>query len=112
IGAGIITGVSKEVWEYSVSGFPVVERWLGSRTAKGIGRSSTPRYATPLDCIRPTQWEDQWNDELLDLLTVLTYSIEMYPTQAELLTEILQDDLIPTQSFPEPTQAERKVPRT
>ena len=112
VGDGSVTGVQPEVWEFSVSGFPVVQRWLGSRTAKGIGRSSNPRYATPLDKIRPTQWEDEWNDELLDLLRVLTHSVQLQPVQYELLSRVIAAPLIDATELPEPTATERLVPKS
>lgn len=113
IGDGVITGVPEDVWEFEVSGFPVVQRWLGSRTANGIGRSAiSSRYATPLDHLRPTQWEDPWNDELLDLLTVLSLTIETFPLQATLLEEVTEGELIPSSSFPSPTDSEQAPPRT
>ena len=112
VGDGTVTGVQPGVWEFSVSGFPVVQRWLGSRTAKGIGRSSDPRYATPLDKIRPANWEDEWNDELLDLLRVLTHTVELQPTQQDLLARILAAPLIDATELPEPTATERQVPKS
>lgn len=112
VGDGTIAGVRPEVWEFSVAGFPVVQRWLQSRTAKGVGRSSSPTYATPLDLIRPTVWEDDWNDELLELISVLTLTIDGYTDQANLLNSICASELIPASDLPMPSAAERKVPRT
>lgn len=112
VGDGTIAGVRPDVWELSVSGFPVVQRWVYSRTAKGVGRSSDPRFATPLDRIRPTTWEDDWNDELLDLLRMVTHSVDAYPAQAELLARVLDGDLIAAEDLPLPTDAERAVPST
>lgn len=112
VGDGQVTGVIPEVWEFSVSGYPVVERWLGFRTAKGIGRSSSPKYATPLDRIRPTEWEDEWNDELLDLLRVLTHTVRIRPEQSELLARVLSGELIPASELPTPSPEERAVPKT
>lgn len=111
IGDGSITGVRKEVWEFSVSGFPVVERWIGSRTRKGVGRASNPKLATPLDLIRPHEWEDDWNDELLDLLRMLTHSLDMYPLQEVLLGKILADDQISAKDLPSPSASERTAPQ-
>lgn len=112
VGDGAVSGVRAEVWEFSVSGFPVVQRWLHSRTADGVGRSSDPRYARPLDKIRPTEWEDDWNDELLDLLRMLTLTLDEYPSQKELHERILASELIHADDLPVPAAAERKVPPT
>lgn len=111
IGDGIITGVLPEVWSFEVSGLKVVEKWLGARTRKGVGRAAG-KSATPLDQIRPTEWEDEWNDELLDLLRVLTKTIQLGEKQAHLLEEIVQSDLIPADELPIPSDDERKVPAT
>lgn len=111
IGDGVVTGVAPEVREFSVSGLNVLDKWLGARTAKGIGRAAG-KAASPLDRIRPQQWADEWNDELLDLLRVLTATIELRDEQAQLLTEILAGELIPEVDLPSPSDAERKVPAT
>ncbi len=112
IGDGTITGVLPEVWDYSVSGLRVVERWIGSRTAKGVGRASQPKTATPLDKIRPKTWEDDWNDELLELLRVLTHTLTDQPSQQNLLERIMTGELIPADALPQPTTPERTVPKT
>lgn len=111
VGSGQIGGVEPEVYDYTTSGFPVVQRWLGSRTAKGIGRAASQAYATPLDLIRPRHWEDEWNDELLDLLTVLTHTVRMQPEQLGLLESVLAADLIPADDLPIPNAAARRPPR-
>src|SRR5699024_7171065 len=74
IGDGIVSGVLPEAWSFEVSGMNILDKWLGSRTRKGIGRAAS-KSATPLDRIRPEEWEDEWNDELLDLLRVLTKTL-------------------------------------
>lgn len=112
VGDGALAGVRQDVWEMSVSGLPVVQRWVYSRTAKGVGRSSDPRFATPLDGIRPTMWEDEWNDELLDLIRMVTHTVDGYPAQADLLARVLVGDLIAAKDLPVPTDGERKAPST
>lgn len=112
VGDGTIAGVRPDVWEFSVAGFPVLQRWLQSRTVKGVGRSSNPAYATPLDYIRPTSWEDDWNDELLELISVLSVTIDGYTAQAKLLNRICASELISASDLPMPSAAERKAPRT
>lgn len=49
-----------EVWEFSVSGFKVLQSWLAYRMQKGAGKKSSP-----LDKIRPAAW--RFDEELLDL---------------------------------------------
>ncbi|MEV7607262.1 type ISP restriction/modification enzyme [Paenarthrobacter sp. NPDC089322] len=111
IGDGRISGIRREVWEFSVSGFPVVERWIGSRTRKGVGRASNPKLATPLDLIRPQEWEDSWNDEILDLLRMLTHTLDLYPMQSDLLAKIIADELIAVEDLPSPSPSERAAPK-
>lgn len=111
VGDGKIAGVREDVWQFAVSGYPVVRRWFGQRTAKGVGRAAGSR-ATTLDLIRPTKWEDEWNDEALDLLRVLTLTVEAYPRMEELLDRILENELVAADRFPEPTTVERTVPKT
>src|SRR5699024_12294104 len=79
-GNGIVSCELREVWSFEVSGMNILDKWLGSRTRKGIGRAAS-KSATPLDRIRPEEWEDEWNDELLDLLRVLTKTLELAPVQ-------------------------------
>lgn len=111
IADGVISGVLPEVWAFEVSGMKVLNKWLGARTRKGIGRAAG-KSATPLDRIRPAAWEDEWNDELLDLLRMLTRTVALGPQQMQLLEEIVLGELITTSQLPSPTDAERKVPKT
>lgn len=109
IGTGTITGVREEVWSFTVSGWPVVQRWIAYRTKKGYGRAATRPGL--LDRIRPKRWEDDWNAELLELLTVLTLTVERFEEQASLLDEICQGPLIGVDKLPEPAAYEREEPR-
>gem|GEM_PF-78024 len=108
IGAGEISGVRPEVWDFSITGWKVVQKWLAFRTAKGTGRSATS--AKPLDLIRPSEWLDEWNIELLELLTVLTRTVALYGTAADLLDRILQGPMITADQLPVPSGIERKEP--
>lgn len=110
IGDGSISGVRPEVWAYSVSGMAVVPKWLGYRTARGAGRAATS--SSQLDRIRPTEWEDEWNDELLDLLRVLTLTVERQDNLSDLLARICDGPLVPASALPTPSAAERAPPAT
>lgn len=111
VGDGILTGVTREVWDYAVSGFLVTKQWFGQRTAKGIGRAASGR-ATPLDRIRPTVWEPDWTTEALELITVLRRTIDSEPAQADLLSRILDGPLIEASDLPTPTKDEQTTPKT
>lgn len=110
VGDGRVEGVSPEVWAYEVGGMPIVKKWLGYRTAKGAGRAASSE--NPLEQIRPTAWLDEWNDELLDLLSVLALTIERQPAQATLLDRICDGPLIAASELPKPKDVERKPPKT
>lgn len=109
VGAGVVTGVREDVWNYSVSGMPIVKKWLGYRTAKGAGRAASSK--NPLDHIRAATWPDEWNDELLDLLRVLTRTLDLQPAQADLLDRICTGALIAADVIPRPTALQRKPPK-
>lgn len=108
IGDGIISGVRPEVWGYQVSGMAVLRKWLGYRTGRGTGRAASS--SSGLDRIRPTHWADEWNDELLDLIRVLTLTLDRQVQLADLLDRIGAAVMIPATMLPKPTAAERKVP--
>lgn len=110
VGDGIVTGVSAQVREFSVSGMNILDRWLGSRTQKGVGKAAGAG-AKPLDKIRPETWEDSWNDELLDLIRVLTSSLDLAPKQQALLEEVLEGKTFKAGELPQPTAADRSVPK-
>jgi hypothetical protein len=109
VGDGQISGVRPDVWSFSVSGMPVVKKWLGYRTRKGAGRAASSPNA--LDQIRPTEWAEEWNQELIDLLTVLTLTMDMQSSLADLLDRICAGPLISATELPVPTKSERSVPK-
>jgi predicted helicase len=110
IGDGRIGGVRPDVWHYEVSGMPVLRKWLGYRTAKGTGRATSSKSA--LDHIRPSAWADEWNDELLDLIRVLTLTLDRQEALADLLDRVCDGPLIPAGEFPRPGEVERQPPTT
>ena len=101
VGTGTFGPVSPEVWDFEVSGLKVVNSWLGYRMKARKGRKSSP-----LDAIRPTRWTQ--TDELLRLLAILEHTIEVTPTAAALLDEILANPIIPATDLPTPTPDQRK----
>lgn len=100
VGKGEFAPVRPEVWEFSVSGLPVVKSWLDYRMKRRAGRKSSP-----LDAIRPDSW--QFDDELLDLLWVLEHTVDLFPELARLLDDILRSPLFAASDFPKPAKAER-----
>ncbi len=101
VGTGTFAPVATEVWEFEVSGLKVLRSWLGYRMRARKGKKSSP-----LDEIRPTQWTQ--SEELLRLLAILDHTIQVTPTAAKLLDDILASPLIPANTLPTPTPAQRK----
>ena len=101
VGTGTFGPVNPEVWNFAVSGLKVVDSWLGYRMKTRKGRKSSD-----LDDIRPIRWTQ--TDELLRLLAILEHTIEVTPTAAALLDEILAKPLIPATGLPKPTPDQRK----
>ena len=101
VGTGTFAPVTPEVWNFEVSGLKVVNSWLGYRMKTRKGRKSSP-----LDQIRPTRWTQ--TNELLNLLTILDHTVQITPTAAALLNDILASPLIPAADLPDPTPDQRK----
>ncbi|MGB3752300.1 MAG: type ISP restriction/modification enzyme [Parerythrobacter sp.] len=110
VGDGRVGGVRSEVWNFSVSGMQVVPKWLGYRTRKGTGKAVSSDSA--LDHIRPTEWADEWNDEFLDLLRILTLTVNRQAMLSELLGTICDGELISAADLPDPAPEQRKPPAT
>ena len=87
-----------------MSGLKVLQSWLGYRMTKRKGKKSSP-----LDDIRPTKWT--FTDELLLLLHTLEYTVQVTPTAAALLEEVVAGPTFLASELPTPTDAERKAPK-
>ena len=97
--------VSKEVWEYEVSGLRVVRSWLGYRMKDPVGKSSSP-----LGEIRPERWTGEVTMELLELLWVLEATVDKEPELAAFLQSVVKNPTFEAAELPQPTDAERKPP--
>ena len=95
--------VTREAWEYSVSGYQVVKSWLGRRKLIRSGRKSSS-----LDDIRPERWE--FTEDLLDLLWVIEATLNLQPQGADLLDEVCAFELFRSDELPIPSNEERKPP--
>ncbi|WP_326821605.1 type ISP restriction/modification enzyme [Streptosporangium sp. NBC_01756] len=89
VGAGQISPVRPEVWAYEVSGMKVIKKWFGYRKKNPAGRKSSP-----LDYVNTEKWTAEFTTELLELLHVLTFCVELEPDQADLLDRICDGPLI------------------
>ncbi len=106
VAAGRFVPVSPEVWEFSVSGLHVADRWLAYRMRDGAGRKSSP-----LDDIRPQRWTAQFTRELLELLWVLEATVERQPALQQLLADVIASPTFPADELPQPSVQERQAPR-
>ena len=104
VGTGAFVPVSKEAWDFEVSGLRILHSWLSYRKKNRKGRKSSP-----LDDIRPTRWTQ--TDELLLVLSIIEHTIEVTPKAAALLDQIVKGPLVPAADLPTPTPANRKPPR-
>ena len=105
VGEGVFGPVSEAVWNYSVSGWRVVEPWLQHRMKSGAGRSSSP-----LDEIRPEQWTGDMTQELLEMLWVLEATVDMRPELKIVFDAVLTGPTFRASELPQPTAAERQPP--
>ncbi len=105
VGKGEFRPVSREVYEFEVSGLKVVQSWLKYRMKEGAGRKSSP-----LDDIRPERWTSQFTTELLELLWVLEATLAMYPEQAELLEAVVNGPCFEAEDLPDVPEQMRKPP--
>lgn len=89
IGQGYIEGVEPRVWAYEISGKHVLRQWFSYRKANRerpiIG---TRRPPSPLSDIQPDHWLAEYTTELVNVLNVLTWLVDLEPSQAELLEKI------------------------
>ncbi|MDD9908867.1 MAG: N-6 DNA methylase [Ahrensia sp.] len=95
IGDGYVGNVTKAMWDYDVSGMPVIKHWFSyrkrDRSRPIIGDRRPP---SPLSDIQPDHWPAEYTTDLIDMLNVLGLLIELEPEQAELLDRIMDGPLI------------------
>ena len=106
VGAGLIAPIDPAVWAFEVSGFRVVDSWLGYRMKHRKGKRTSP-----LDDIHPESWTAEFTEELLGLLWVLERTIAMQPHLAELLAKVCAGPTFPASDLPAVPDAMRKPPR-
>lgn len=104
VGDGKFAPVSMEVWQFEVSGFKVVQSWLGYRMKQRKGKKSSP-----LDEVSPSTWKPEFSEEFLKLLWILEHTIVGYPKQKQFLDDILSGDLYSADELP-PVPDETRTP--
>lgn len=89
LGDGEFGPVRPEVWNFTVGGKRVIKSWTNYRKADPGGKKTSP-----LDDMHVQVWDPDWTTEFIELLTVLTRLIEHEPTQADLLTRVMNGRLL------------------
>jgi predicted helicase len=89
LGDLVIGGVPENVWNYQVSGMPVVKKWVGYRKAK-----PSTKWSSPLNEIITEIWPKAWTEELLDLLHVITQLRSLESEHVSLLDKVLSGPLL------------------
>jgi hypothetical protein len=105
VGEGRLAPVSRAAYEFSVSGYEVVQSWLAFRMKQRSGRKSSP-----LDDIRPTVWTADLSQELRQLLWVVEATLAMQPGLNQLLIAILAGQTVAADQLSQPTSNERCAP--
>ena len=81
VGDGRFGPITRETWNYSVSGLHVLPAWLRRRLPR-TGKS-------PLDAIGPCAWNSVLTRELLELVWVLEHTHAIEPLLDAVLDEIV-----------------------
>lgn len=89
IGTGFVENVPPAVWRYEVSGKQVLLQWFSYRKQNRerplIGDRRPP---SPLGNIQPDHWLAEYTTELINVLNVLGWLVELEPSQAALLEQL------------------------
>ena len=89
IGTGFVENVPPAVWRYEVSGKQVLVQWFSYRKRDRerpiIGDRRQP---SPLGHIQPDHWLAEYTSELLNVLNVLGWLVELETAQARLLEKV------------------------
>ena len=119
VGQGYVENVEPAVWLYEVSGKQVLQQWFSYRKANRerpiIGDRRTP---SPLGEIQPDGWLAEYTTELINVLNVLAWLVDLEPAQAALLEKVCAgptislEELIAAGAVQTPAQPKREVPRS
>lgn len=95
VGTGAVENVTPAMWNYEVSGVQVLKHWFSYRKRNRqrplIGNRRPP---SPLGDIQLEHWLPEYTTELLNVLNVLGWLVELEPDQAALLDRICDGPLI------------------
>lgn len=103
IADGLLTGVTADVWDFSVSGMAVVAKWLEKRMVAPAGRARSS--TSPLDHMRPNAWVSEWSTELVEIVAAINETLALQPAGIALLDQIVAGPLLSVADLPEPPAA-------
>ena len=117
VGRGYVENVEPKVWLYEVSGKQVLLQWFSYRKLNRerpiIGDRRKP---SSLGAIQPDGWLAEYTTELINVLNVLAWLVDLEPAQAALLEKVCAGPTIPAeelraaQALEVPAQPKRGVP--
>jgi hypothetical protein len=98
VGAGYVENVEPAVWNYEVSGKQVLLQWFSYRKAnRDRPIMGDRRPPSPLGNIQPDYWLAEYTSDLIDVLNVLGWLVDLEPLQAALLDKICSGLIIAVQ---------------
>src|SRR6266478_6499172 len=100
VGQGYVENVEPGMWLYEVSGKQVLVQWFSYRGANRerpiIGDRRPP---SPLGDIQPDHWLAEYTTELINVLNVLGWLVELEPVQAKLLEKVCSGPTISSEEL-------------
>lgn len=87
---GKVASVSAEVWNYRVGGMRVVDKWISYRLKRPRCRPSS----SLLDTINAPSWSQYFNDDLLELLSIIDRLAHLEAEQNALLEGVCNGPMI------------------
>lgn len=100
VGDGYVDNVERAVWDYAVSGKQILLQWFSSRRrTRDRPILGDRRPPSALAAIQPSFWQAEYTTELLNLLNVLGWLVEVEPTQNALLESICSSPIITVQEL-------------
>ena len=107
IGTAVLAPVSPAAMGFTVSGYPVIERWIRQRLGHHNGRRGSP-----LDAIIPETWAPAWTAELAALVATIEWTLGQQSALSDWLDAVLAGGLLTESDLPTPTDDDRRAPRT
>jgi hypothetical protein len=106
---GLLSGVSKGAFNFKVSGYEVIRRWVSFRCSEVGGRGG--RNEDSLDQVSASSWLKEWSVELCDVVNSLNGLVRLGSEGDALLDLVLRSYLIQASEIPQPEAFLRKPPR-